>query len=34
VYSVRFDSHELWGKDAGPFTLTLEMFESYLEKAA
>jgi nitrile hydratase beta subunit len=34
VYSVRFDSHELWGEDAEPFTLTLDMFESYLEKAA
>lgn len=33
VYSVRFDSRELWGADAEPFTLTIEMFESYLEKA-
>ena len=32
VYTVRFDSHELWGADAEPFTLTIEMFESYLEK--
>jgi nitrile hydratase len=32
VYSVRFDSHELWGADAEPFTLTIELFESYLEK--
>ncbi|MEV8563790.1 nitrile hydratase subunit beta [Streptomyces sp. NPDC051917] len=32
VYSVRFDSHELWGPDADPFfTLTVEMYESYLE---
>jgi nitrile hydratase len=31
VYSVRFDSHELWGTDAEQFTLTIEMFESYLE---
>jgi nitrile hydratase len=31
VYSVRFDSHELWGTDAEPFTLTVEMYESYLE---
>jgi nitrile hydratase subunit beta len=31
VYSVRFDSHELWGADAEPFTLTVELFESYLE---
>ncbi|MGW1984888.1 nitrile hydratase subunit beta [Streptomyces collinus] len=31
VYSVRFDSHDLWGTDAEPFELTVEMFESYLE---
>jgi nitrile hydratase len=31
VYSVRFDSRELWGADAEPFTLTIEMFDSYLE---
>jgi nitrile hydratase len=31
VYSVRFDSHELWGADAEPFALTVEMYESYLE---
>ncbi|MET7493014.1 nitrile hydratase subunit beta [Streptomyces sp900116325] len=34
VYSVRFDSHELWGADAEPFALTIEMFESYLERTA
>ncbi|MGY4900940.1 nitrile hydratase subunit beta [Streptomyces sp. 900116325] len=34
VYSVRFDSRELWGADAEPFTLTIEMFESYLERTA
>ena len=36
VYSVRFDSHELWGAgpDTEPFTLTIELFESYLEKTA
>ena len=34
VYSVRFDSHELWGAEAEPFTLTIEMFESYLERTA
>jgi nitrile hydratase subunit beta len=33
VYTVRFDSHELWGPDAETFGLTIEMFESYLEKA-
>lgn len=31
VYSVRFDSRELWGPDAEPFGLTAELFESYLE---
>jgi nitrile hydratase subunit beta len=31
VYSVRFDSRELWGDDAEPFGLTIEMYESYLE---
>jgi nitrile hydratase beta subunit len=38
VYTVRFDSHELWGAgpgtDAEPFTLTIELFESYLEPPA
>jgi nitrile hydratase subunit beta len=34
VYSVRFDSHELWGADAEPFTVTIELYESYLEKTA
>lgn len=33
VYTVAFDSHELWGADAEPFTLTIEMYESYLEEA-
>jgi nitrile hydratase subunit beta len=31
VYSVRFDSQELWGAGPEPFTLTAELFESYLE---
>jgi nitrile hydratase len=31
VYTVRFDSTELWGADAEPFALTLELYESYLE---
>lgn len=31
VYSVRFESGELWGADAEPFTLVIELFESYLE---
>jgi nitrile hydratase len=34
VYTVSFDSQELWGTDAEPFRLTIEMFETYLEKAA
>jgi nitrile hydratase len=33
VYSVRFDSRELWGHEAEPFTLTIELFESYLLRA-
>ncbi|GAA4592684.1 nitrile hydratase subunit beta [Planotetraspora phitsanulokensis] len=32
VYSVRFDSRELWGAAAEPFAVTLDLFESYLEK--
>ncbi|GAA4572916.1 nitrile hydratase subunit beta [Planotetraspora kaengkrachanensis] len=32
VYSVRFDSRELWGATAEPFAVTLDLFESYLEK--
>jgi nitrile hydratase subunit beta len=34
VYSVRFDSHELWGADAESFVVTIELYESYLEKIA
>jgi nitrile hydratase subunit beta len=34
VYTVRFDLRELWGAEAEPFALTIEMFESYLDKAA
>lgn len=34
VYTVTFDSHELWGAEADSFAVTLEMFESYLEKVA
>jgi nitrile hydratase beta subunit len=34
VYSVRFDSHELWGAEAEPFAVTIELYESYLEKSA
>ena len=32
VYTVQFDSHELWGAEAESFVLTIEMFESYLDK--
>ncbi len=31
VYTVRFESRELWGADAESFGVTAEMFESYLE---
>ncbi|MFF3580195.1 nitrile hydratase subunit beta [Streptomyces mirabilis] len=31
VYSVRFDSHELWGDGADSFAVTVELFENYLE---
>jgi nitrile hydratase len=31
VYSVRFDSGELWGAEAQSFALTVELYESYLE---
>jgi nitrile hydratase len=31
VYSVRFDSHDLWGQDADSFAVTVELFENYLE---
>jgi nitrile hydratase len=34
VYTVQFDSHELWSDDAEAFDVTIEMFESYLEKIA
>ncbi|WP_372478149.1 SH3-like domain-containing protein [Streptomyces barringtoniae] len=34
VYTVRFDSRGVWGPDAEPFALTVEMYESYLETTA
>ncbi|GAA1303989.1 nitrile hydratase [Planotetraspora silvatica] len=34
VYSVRFDSRELWGAGTEPFAVTVDLFESYLEKIA
>jgi nitrile hydratase beta subunit len=33
VYNVAFDSRELWGADAEPFTLGIDLYESYLEAA-
>ena len=33
VYSVAFDSQELWGPDAESFQLSADLFESYLEPA-
>jgi nitrile hydratase subunit beta len=32
VYTVGFASTELWGDDAEPFTLHVDLFESYLER--
>ena len=31
VYAVDFDSTELWGADAERFTLTIDMYDDYLE---
>ena len=33
VYTVRFDSRELWGPGAEPFAVTVELYDSYLEPA-
>jgi nitrile hydratase len=33
VYSVEFASAELWGPDAEPFSLTIDLYEPYLEPA-
>ena len=30
-YTVEFDSRELWGPDAEPFRLSIDLFEPYLE---
>jgi nitrile hydratase beta subunit len=32
VYTVRFESTELWGAEAEPSTLFIDLFESYLEE--
>lgn len=34
VYTVAFDSHELFGADAENFTLNTDMYEDYLEDAS
>jgi nitrile hydratase len=31
VYAVNFNSTDLWGPDAESFTLSLDLYESYLE---
>ena len=31
-YAVQFDSRELWGPDAEPFRLSVDLFEPYLEQ--
>jgi nitrile hydratase beta subunit len=33
VYGVAFDSTELWGEGSDPFTVTLDLYEDYLEPA-
>jgi nitrile hydratase subunit beta len=32
VYGVQYDAHELWGADSEDFSLTIDLFEPYLEK--
>ena len=34
VYAVQFDSTQLWGADAERFTLTIDMYDDYLEPAS
>lgn len=34
VYKVGFSSEAIWGPEAEPFTLTIDLWESYLEAAA
>src|SRR5262245_46944734 len=34
VYAVAFDSTELWGGEAEPFTLTIDLYDDYLEPAS
>jgi nitrile hydratase len=33
VFEVRFDSTELWGEEAEPFSLTIDLYDDYLEPA-
>jgi nitrile hydratase subunit beta len=33
VYAVRFESTELWGDDAEAFTVTVDLYDDYLEAA-
>jgi nitrile hydratase len=33
VYSVTYDAHDLWGADSEPFSLTIDLYENYLERA-
>ena len=33
LYAVRFDSRDVWGADAEPFSLHVDLFEQYLEPA-
>ena len=32
VYSVTYDARDLWGEGSEAFTLTLDLYESYLER--
>lgn len=34
VYAVRFESTDLWGADAEPFSLTIDCYDDYLEPVA
>jgi nitrile hydratase len=34
VYCVQFDAADLWGEGSEPFTLTIDLYESYLERAS
>ena len=34
VYGIDYDSRDLWGADSERFTLTIDLFEPYLEKVS